>query len=516
MAMTDSNIFWQRTFPDSQPGTDGVAVFEGRIIGRIMHMTNLPRDPKPWMWSVTDPELAGRPGWADTQAMARLIERWQELRASRSGFHIRRLSPNQTPHNESTTDSSDSFRMGSQTVGEHHRGRGIARTRRRPGGKRTRRLRHYQVFWYLRFGTTKSEKPLNAAQQIIARFGGQTALADEIHTKQSTVQYWTKTGNIPPKWHKPIVEAAVRRAVAISSADFAAAIDAGSSAPIKVPEAKWPGLLPVAGDELPCYVLDDGRRVITRTGALNFLTGGKGGGNLESYLRIAALRDFLPSDLEDQFFDIDIPQVVNKNVQAMSASAFIDICRAYSRARDTGALTTESQVAIAIRSSLLLAAFAKSGIESAIDEVTAYQYERAADAIRTRLQLFLEDEMRPWEKTFPDELWIQFGRLTRWRGPIHERPKYWGKLVMELVYGYLDKDVAEWLKTHAPEPRHGRNYHQWLSGQYGLRKLTEHIWMLIGLASACQDMKELRARMAEKFGREGVQFTLYLPPGRPG
>jgi hypothetical protein len=85
---------------------------------------------------------------------------------------------------------------------------------------------------------------------------------------------------------------------------------------------------------------------------------------------------------------------------------------------------------------------------------------------------------------------------------------------MELVYGYLDPDVAEWLKTHAPEPRSGRNYHQWLSGQYGLRKLMEHIWMLIGLASACQDMKELRARMAEKFGREGVQLTLYLPPPR--
>ena len=51
-------------------------------------MTNLPGDPK-WSWSVTDPELAGRPGWANTsgempsrwQAMDRLIERWQELRA---------------------------------------------------------------------------------------------------------------------------------------------------------------------------------------------------------------------------------------------------------------------------------------------------------------------------------------------------------------------------------------------------------------------------------------------------
>ena len=72
--------------PGAEPGTDGVAVFEGRIIGRIMHMTNLPRDPKPWTWSITDPELAGRPGWATThgempsrrQAMDRLIERWPE------------------------------------------------------------------------------------------------------------------------------------------------------------------------------------------------------------------------------------------------------------------------------------------------------------------------------------------------------------------------------------------------------------------------------------------------------
>jgi hypothetical protein len=74
--------------PDSAPGTDGVAIFEGRVIGRVQYMTNLPGDPK-WSWSVTDPELAGRTGWADTngempsrrQAMARLIERWLELRA---------------------------------------------------------------------------------------------------------------------------------------------------------------------------------------------------------------------------------------------------------------------------------------------------------------------------------------------------------------------------------------------------------------------------------------------------
>ena len=228
------------------------------------------------------------------------------------------------------------------------------------------------------------------------------------------------------------------------------------------------------------------------------------------------LQPFLPPDIDDQFFDITIKEVVNKSVQAMSASAFIDICGAYSRARDAGALESDSQVLMAIRASMLLAAFAKTGIEAAIHEATGYQFERAPDALRTKLKLYIEEEMRPWEKTFPDELWIQFGRLTNWKGTINSRPKYWGKLVNELIYGYLDPDVMKWLKENAPAPRHGQNYHQWISGQFGLKRLVEHIWMVIGMATACRDMAELRQRMAERFGREKVQFTLYLPPIGPG
>ncbi|MGH9054355.1 MAG: P63C domain-containing protein, partial [Acidimicrobiales bacterium] len=105
--------------------------------------------------------------------------------------------------------------------------------------------------------------------------------------------------------------------------------------------------------------------------------------------------------------------------------------------------------------------------------------------------------------------WEQFARLTRKPGPITHRPKYWGKLVMELVYGYLDPDVAAWLKEHAPKPRHGQNYHQWLSGQYGLQKLNEHIWMLVGIASTCESMPEFRRRVAERFGRVPVQMTMF-------
>jgi hypothetical protein len=89
MAMIDPNISWERTFPESEPGTDGVAVFDNRVIGRVQYPG--PRDPV-WSWSITDTDLAGRPGWANThgetdsrrQAMDCLIERWHELRAFRA------------------------------------------------------------------------------------------------------------------------------------------------------------------------------------------------------------------------------------------------------------------------------------------------------------------------------------------------------------------------------------------------------------------------------------------------
>jgi len=82
---------------------------------------------------------------------------------------------------------------------------------------------------------------------------------------------------------------------------------------------------------------------------------------------------------------------------------------------------------------------------------------------------------------------------------------------MELIYQKLDPDVAKWLKENAPKPRGGQNYHQWLSSQFGLRKLVEHIWMIIGMARTCQNMTELRDRVEELYGNSPVQLRLYLP-----
>lgn len=269
------------------------------------------------------------------------------------------------------------------------------------------------------------------------------------------------------------------------------------------------------------YVLSTGQRVIGRTSATELLTGIKGGGDLEKYIGVSSLSAFINRDLVlERMVQFSLPEVegLERDVKGLPTDLFIDICQGFVKALEAtndkeyeGHKLTARQSEMAIKASMFLAACAKVGLDALVDEATGYQYERAEDALRLKLKLYLEDEMRKWEPTFPEQLWMEFGRLTNWKGPLHQRPKYWGKLVMELIYGYLDPDVARWLKANAPKPMHGQNYHQWLSSQYGLKKLTEHIWMVIGMASACRTMPELRARMAEKFGRTPVQLTLYLP-----
>ena len=88
--MTDPNITWRRTFPECEPGTDGVAIFEGRVMGRVRLLAELLRRSEALAVDVTDPDPRRRAGrarrrnaLAQAGQLDRLIERWHELRAFR-------------------------------------------------------------------------------------------------------------------------------------------------------------------------------------------------------------------------------------------------------------------------------------------------------------------------------------------------------------------------------------------------------------------------------------------------
>jgi len=366
------------------------------------------------------------------------------------------------------------------------------------------------------------------AGSVIAKFGGQSALAIFLGKGQSTIAYWAKTGSIPIKWHPKLLEIAAHRGLDLTPADFLKPQEDVLTPEAEVlPKATHWGELEIGGRQLPAYVLDNGERVFSLKGVVVGLIGIEGG-QLAEYLKVKALQPHLPPDLLPvdgseipALFRFDTGgQGAFQTALGIRVERFNDLLRAYADALVDHALSatdptkialTARQIEIAQTAVRFLKATSDLGLVALVDEATGYQYDRAADALQLKLKLYLEEDMRKWEKTYPDELWKEFGRLTNWKGAAHQRPKYWGKLIMELVYGYLDPDVAKWLKENAPRPMKGQNYHQWLSSQYGLKKLTEHIWLIIGMASACHNMRDLRQKMAERFGKVEVQMTLYLP-----
>jgi myo-inositol-1-phosphate synthase len=66
------------------------------------------------------------------------------------------------------------------------------------------------------------EELMNAAQRVIARFGGQAPLARLLGRRQSTVEHWAKTGRIPAQWHRQLLALARERGVMLEPKDFVA------------------------------------------------------------------------------------------------------------------------------------------------------------------------------------------------------------------------------------------------------------------------------------------------------
>lgn len=286
-----------------------------------------------------------------------------------------------------------------------------------------------------------------------------------------------------------------------------------------MPIARWRGALNIVGLEVPCYVLDSGEKIIGRTSATELLTGIKGGGALEKYIGVKALEPFVDSAMVlERMVPFRLLEVegLEKAVKGLPADLMIEVCQGFVAALQASLdpnspypKMTDRQRQMAIKASMFLSACAKVGLEALIDEATGYQYERAEDALQVKLRAFIADELRAWEKTFPDELWAEFGRLTGWRGSLNSRPKWWGKLVIEMIYDTLDSDVAEYLKNNKPPP--GVRWHRQLTENIGVRALVSRCYEVIGMAKTCESMRDLRDKVAQHYGRRMVQFSLSLP-----
>lgn len=278
-----------------------------------------------------------------------------------------------------------------------------------------------------------------------------------------------------------------------------------------LPVARWRGLIDLGGASIDCYVLDDGTRLLASSSAAMAISE-VDRANLKDYAGQSALKPFIDMDKilkETRKFSIPGTQWPASGI---TTEHFELICRGYVQALYEGAPLTERQREIAIRCAVLTAGLLRTGLDALVDEATGYQYERAEDALQVKLRAFIAEELRAWEKTFPDELWQAFGDLTGWTTPLQTRPKWWGKLVTELIYDTLDPDVAKYLKENKPEK--GVHWHRQLTENVGVRQLVSRCYEVVGMAKTCDDIHELRQRVAQHYGKKPVQFTMFLKPPR--
>lgn len=272
------------------------------------------------------------------------------------------------------------------------------------------------------------------------------------------------------------------------------------------------GKLNLAGIIIPCYILEDGTRVLSGNNmqvALNMIDEhdvNKSGSRLARYLGQKSLQPFIYKGKEAGHFEPLICYKGGSKINGFEATVLADICDGFLEARKHIALSSR-QAIIADKCEILMRSFAKVGIIALVDEATGYQYEREGAELQAILQTFISDEILKWQETFQLSFYKEIFRL--WGVPftaanIKRKPMFIGKLTKDLVYKNLPKGlfVLDKLKQNTPKTKAG-NYryrlHQSLTADVGREALKKVIYSVEALASVAEDKAKFLKMMKEKY-----------------
>ena len=279
--------------------------------------------------------------------------------------------------------------------------------------------------------------------------------------------------------------------------------------------------------EIPCYVLEDGRRVLSLGGmvkALGMAIGSAGGGDgdrLTSFATGKAISPFISNDLASRMNSPVRFQAPTGGTPASGYEATIlaDLCDAVLAARKAGALRPQ-QEHIAHQCEVLVRGFARVGIIALVDEATGYQEERAKNALATILEAFIAKELQPWIQTFPTDYYRELFRLRGldFDAANVKRPQYFGVLTNDIVYKRLAPGVLEELKRVTPRNEDGRpkaKYFQSLTNNTGYPKLREHLGRVVMMMQLSSDYADFKIKLDRFLPLQTPQLLLALEPLGP-
>lgn len=279
----------------------------------------------------------------------------------------------------------------------------------------------------------------------------------------------------------------------------------------------------VLGDNIiPCYVLEDGTRVLSgrkMQEALKMVDIEEGkkssGQRLARYLNQKTLYPFIIRYLTSGHFEPIICYDGGKQINGYEANALADICDIFLEARNSIALSPRQKI-IADQCELLMRGFARVGIVALVDEATGYQYEREANELQKILKAYISEELLAWEKRFPDEFYREIFRLNNWgyltvnNINCYNRPSCIGVWTKKYIYSVLPHGVLEALLQRTPRDNQGRlkyRLHQYLTKEQGVEHLNKQIISVVTLMNISDNWKEFERLWNRKFGQQELSFN---------
>lgn len=269
------------------------------------------------------------------------------------------------------------------------------------------------------------------------------------------------------------------------------------------------GVLDLAGMSIPCYVLENGTRVLSGRGmqeALKMVDDNKetSGHRIVRYLSQKTLNPFIYKDKGPGHFEPIVCYDGDAKINGYEATVLVDICDAFLEARKHIKLSSR-QAIIADQCEILVRAFAKVGIIALVDEATGYQNEREHFELQKILSAYISDEILKWQLTFTDDFYREIYRL--WGLPfipkyISQKPSFIGKLTRKYIYEELPRGVVEKIQEKAEKTEKGNwkyKWHQTLTPEIGREHLKRQIIEVTTLMSVSQSKEQFEALFQQKY-----------------
>lgn len=262
------------------------------------------------------------------------------------------------------------------------------------------------------------------------------------------------------------------------------------------------GELDLAGLKIPCYVLEDGTRVLSGGAMQDALklededTKYKSGSRLARYLSQKSLKPFIYKDKTEGHFKPLECYKGKAKINGYDATILADICEGFLEARKNIKLSPRQKI-IAEQCEILIRGFARIGIVALVDEATGYQYDREKKELQKLLKAYISEGLLPWQKRFPDIFYQELFRLNGWNYTlkgIKKRPSVIGRWTNTLVYKELPEGILEELQNKTPKSTKGNKtarYHQSLTLDIGEPHLTAQINKIITLFQLSDNMEDM-------------------------